>query len=51
MRFLGLGLADPVPDATTIWTFREALKSKIRSRPSMEEGFSFLKSGTNIQKF
>jgi transposase, IS5 family len=25
-RFLGLGLADPVPDATTIWTFREALK-------------------------
>ena len=26
MRFLGLGLADPVPDATTIRTFREALK-------------------------
>jgi transposase, IS5 family len=26
MRFLGLGLADPVPDANTIWTFREALK-------------------------
>jgi IS5 family transposase len=25
-RFLGLGLADPVPDANTIWTFREALK-------------------------
>src|SRR5215210_359258 len=25
MRFLGLGLADPVPDASTIWTFREAL--------------------------
>jgi transposase, IS5 family len=25
MRFLGLGLADPVPDANTIWTFREAL--------------------------
>ena len=24
MRFLGLGLADPVPDANTIWTFREA---------------------------
>jgi len=23
--FLGLGLADPVPDANTIWTFREAL--------------------------
>jgi len=26
MRFLGLGLVDPVPDANTIWTFREALK-------------------------
>ncbi len=25
MRFLGLGLHDPVPDATTIWLFREAL--------------------------
>ena len=26
MRFLGLGLADAVPDANTIWMFREALK-------------------------
>lgn len=26
MRFLGLGLADNVPDANTIWTFRKALK-------------------------
>jgi IS5 family transposase len=26
MRFLGLGIADAVPDASTIWTFREALK-------------------------
>src|SRR5918994_3052969 len=25
MRFLGLGLADPVPDANTIWSFRETL--------------------------
>ena len=25
MRFLGLGLGDAVPDAHTIWTFREAL--------------------------
>ena len=25
MRFLDLGLHDPVPDATTIWLFREAL--------------------------
>ena len=26
MRFLGLGLSEAVPDANTIWTFREALK-------------------------
>jgi IS5 family transposase len=26
MRFVGLGLADPVLDANTIWAFREALK-------------------------
>lgn len=26
MRFLGLGLGDVVPDANTIWNFREALK-------------------------
>jgi IS5 family transposase len=25
MRFLGLGLGDPVPDANTIWIFRETL--------------------------
>jgi transposase, IS5 family len=25
IRFLGLGLGDPVPDANTIWTFREQL--------------------------
>jgi hypothetical protein len=25
MRFLGLGLGDAIPDANTIWTFREAL--------------------------
>ena len=25
MRFLGLGLSDPVPDARTIWLFREKL--------------------------
>ena len=25
MRFLGLSLADGVPDANSIWTFREAL--------------------------
>jgi transposase, IS5 family len=26
MRFIGLGLSDAVPDANTIWTFRETLK-------------------------
>ena len=28
MRFLGLGLNDTVPDAKTIWLFRERLKEK-----------------------
>ena len=37
MRFLGLGLADPVPDANTIWTFREALtRATLRGRPAIE---------------
>jgi IS5 family transposase len=28
MRFLGLGLEDPVPDAKTLWLFRETLAGK-----------------------
>lgn len=37
MRFLGLGLADTVPDANTIWTFRETLtKAVIDGRPAIE---------------
>jgi IS5 family transposase len=28
MRFLGLGMGDDVPDAKTIWTFRESLKER-----------------------
>ena len=37
MRFLGLGLADVVPDANTIWTFREALtRAKIQGKPAIE---------------
>ena len=28
MRFLGLSLGDAVPDAKTIWLFRERLKEK-----------------------
>jgi transposase, IS5 family len=36
MRFLGLGLADTVPDANTIWTFREALtRAKLQSKPAI----------------
>jgi hypothetical protein len=37
MRFLGLGLSDAVPDANTIWTFREALtRAKIQSKSAIE---------------
>src|SRR5215469_16256780 len=37
MRFLGLGLADTVPDANTIWTFRETLtRSRIAGKPAIE---------------
>jgi transposase, IS5 family len=37
MRFLGLGLADPVPDANTIWTFREAVtRATLDGRPAIE---------------
>ena len=40
MRFLGLGLADPVPDAKTIWTFREALtRARIDGKPAVEALF------------
>ena len=37
MRFLGLRLAETVPDANTIWTFREALtRAKIDGQPAIE---------------
>jgi transposase, IS5 family len=37
MRFLGLGLADTVPDANTIWTFREGLtRARIAGKPAIE---------------
>src|SRR5271165_2270831 len=40
MRFLGLGLADTVPDAKTIWGFREALtRARIAGRPAIEVVF------------
>ncbi|CDN12014.1 MAG: transposase [Richelia sp.] len=28
IRFLSLGLAEPVPDATTVWLFRQQLKQQ-----------------------
>ncbi len=41
MRFLGLGLSDPVPDANTIWTLREALtRAEIEGRPAIEVLFA-----------
>ena len=40
MRFLGLGLADPVPDANTIWTFREALTEAGSREPAIEVLFA-----------
>src|SRR5258708_36670504 len=40
MRFLGLSLNETVPDANTIWTFREALtKATIDGKPSIEALF------------
>ena len=37
MRFLGLSLADRVPDANSIWTFREALtRATIGGVPAIE---------------
>ena len=40
MRFLGLSLADRVPDANSIWTFREALtRAQIGGVPAIEALF------------
>ena len=40
MRFLGLSLADRVPDANSIWTFREALtRATIGGVPAIEALF------------
>src|SRR5215469_372609 len=41
MRFLGLSLADTVPDANTIWTFREALtRARLDDKPAIEVLFA-----------
>ena len=40
MRFLGLSLADRVPEANSIWTFREALtRAQIGGVPAIEALF------------
>jgi IS5 family transposase len=40
MRFLGLSLAESVPDANSIWNFREALtRAKIDGKPAIEALF------------
>src|SRR5260221_608012 len=38
MRFLDLELEDPVPDATTIWLFREALAESAYRSVQIEAG-------------
>ena len=44
MRFLGLGISDTVPDANTIWTFREALtRAKLDDKPAIEVLFRALR--------
>jgi transposase len=41
MRFLGLSLGDRVPDARTIWLFRERLtRAEINGRPAIEALFA-----------
>jgi IS5 family transposase len=41
-RFLGLTLGDPVPDAKTIWLFREELKDDDRARILFDKFHEFL---------
>jgi IS5 family transposase len=52
MRFLGLGLADTVPDANTIWTFREALtRAKLRGKPAIEVLFKRFEASLSAAGF
>jgi IS5 family transposase len=47
MRFRGLGLADTVPKANTIWTFRQTLtRARLAGKPAIEVLFARL-----IQRF
>ena len=52
MRFLGLGLSDPVPDANTIWTFREALtRSQTGGKPAIQVLFRSLEVALTKARF
>ena len=52
MRFLGLGLSDTVPDANTIWTFREALtRARIAGTPAIEVLFERLNAALTAAGF
>jgi transposase, IS5 family len=52
MRFLGLGVADTVPDANTIWTFREALtRAKIEDKSAVAVLFQGFDDALNAAGF
>ena len=52
MRFLGLGLADTVPDANTIWTFREALtRARLGGKPAIEVLFARFETALSAAGF
>lgn len=44
MRFLGLGLGEDVPDATTVWRFRESLSSQGLTKKLFDQFEEYLKS-------
>jgi IS5 family transposase len=52
MRFLGLALADTVPDANTIWTFREALtRARLDGKPAIEVLFARFEAALSAAGF
>jgi transposase, IS5 family len=48
MRFLGLGLSDRVPDARTIWLFRERLTKAGAIRPLFDRFDAMLRAAGYI---
>jgi hypothetical protein len=52
MRFLGLGLADTVPDANTIWSFREALtRARLAGKPAIDVLFEHFDAALSAAGF